>query len=201
MLLYTYMIRFLEGTIAQVHDSAVVVAVHGVGYLVYTNTNRYQFVLGDQITLHTHQAVRETALDLYGFPSERALHYFELLLTVPKIGPKSALQVLALADPDLIATAVLLNDGEHLHTISGVGKKTASNIVVALAGKIEETALTNIDLVAAASDLTPAQQDAIDALITLGYDPKDASYNVRKLDPTLETKHLIQAVLKKISTP
>jgi len=190
------MIRSLEGLVATHSDTSLVLTIHGVGYLVYTNALRHNYAIGDQVLMHTHLAVRETALDLYGFKTEKELEYFELLLTIPKIGPKSALQILCQADPDLIATAVVLQDAEHLHKVSGIGKKTASNIVTALAGKIDLTSAPKVAELNPTAILTTAQIDAIDALVTLGYDQKEARTLVLKLDPTLEAKDLIQGVLK-----
>jgi Holliday junction DNA helicase RuvA len=190
------MLRQIEGIIVHATAGTVTVSVHGVGFLVHTPTDRYSLVPGDQVLLHTYLAVRENALDLYGFLEEKERECFELLLLVPKIGPKSALQVLSQADPDLIATAIVLGDSEHLHKISGIGKKTAANIVTALAGKIDATA-AKVDTPSApiSAPLSTAQKDAIDALVTLGYDQKDAQVQVLKLDATLEAKTLIQLVL------
>lgn len=192
------MIRSVEGTIRAQNETSLVVVVHNIGYLVYTNAGQHTFVVGDQVLLHTHLAVRENALDLYGFVDETELHYFELLLSVPKIGPKSALQVLNQASPDLLASAILLQDAEHLHKISGIGKKTASNIVSALEGKIDSTITPNVENLSNQANLSSAQTDAIDALVTLGYDQKEARNFVLKLDSSLDAKTLIQSVLKQI---
>lgn len=192
------MIRSLEGTIAAHTETSLVVTVHNIGYLVHTNATQHTFVIGDSIHLHTYLAVRETALDLYGFTEENELRYFELLISVPKIGPKSALQILCQASPDLLATAILMQDSEHLHKVSGIGKKTASNIVTHLEGKIDTAITPNVDNISNQGSLTTAQTDAIDALITLGYDQKEARNFVLKLDSKLDTKTLIQSVLKQI---
>ena len=189
------MIRSLEGTIVRQNPMHVVVTVHNIGYLVYTNVARHTYTVGDTILFHTHLAVRENALDLYGFVEEKELVFFELLLTIPKIGPKSALQILCQADPELLGTAIMLGDAEHLHKVSGIGKKTAANIVTHLAGKIDPTFTPNVTHVGAAPELTPSQQDAIDALITLGYDQKEANVFILKLDKSLDAKTLIQSVL------
>ncbi len=190
------MIRSLTGTITHHTDTSVVLTVYGVGYLLYTNALRHTYAVGDQVILHTHLVVRENVLDLYGFSEERELNFFELLLTIPKIGPKSALQILCQADPDLLATAVLLNDAEHLHKVSGIGKKTASNIVTNLAGKIDNSTTPNVRDFGQQTDLTTAQNDAIDALVSLGYDQKETRSFILKQDNTLDTKALIQVALK-----
>jgi holliday junction DNA helicase RuvA len=189
------MIRSLEGTIVRQNPLHVVVTVHNIGYLVYTNVARHTYAVGDIILFHTHLAVRENALDLYGFVEEKELVFFELLLTIPKIGPKSALQILCQADPELLGTAIMLGDAEHLHKVSGIGKKTATNIVTHLAGKIDPTFTPNLTHVGTAPELTPSQKDAIDALITLGYDQKEANVFILKLDKSLDAKTLIQSVL------
>ncbi len=194
------MIRSLEGIIASLGENSLVVVVNGVGYKVYTPTLRQQFMLGENILFHTHLVVRENVLDLYGFTELDELAFFELLLDVPKIGPKSALQILCQADVSLLSSAINQQDPEHLHKMSGIGKKTASNLVSYLEGKID-----HLDFVSTAvstnSLLSPSQIDAIDALITLGYDPKEARTYVMKEDKMGDTKSLVQAVLKQIPIP
>lgn len=189
------MIRSLEGTIVRQNPMHVVVTVHNIGYLVYTNVARHIYTIGETFLFHTHLAVRENVLDLYGFVEEKELIFFELLLTIPKIGPKSALQILCQADPELLGTAIALGDAEHLHKVSGIGKKTALNIVTHLAGKIDPTFTPNVAHALAAPELTASQKDAIDALITLGYDQKEANVFVLRLDKGLDAKSLIQSVL------
>jgi Holliday junction DNA helicase RuvA len=153
------------------------------------------------VFFHTYLAVRETALDLYGFLEADELTFFELLLSVPKIGPKSALQVLSLADVSILSTAILQQDPDHLHKMAGIGKKTAINIVTALAGKVDAMSISKDTAISIGTQLSPAQVDAIDALITLGYDPKEARTYIMKLDKTEDVKTLIQAVLKQIPIP
>lgn len=194
------MIRSLEGTIASLGENYVVVAVANIGYLVYTPTARESFVPGDTVFFHTHLVVRENALDLYGFREISELSFFELLLSVPKIGPKSALQVLTQADVPLLASAIIEQNPDQLHKMSGISKKTAANIVTALSGKVDSVHIEESSGVRM-TQLSPTQTDAIDALITLGYDPKEAHSYVTKLDKSEDTKTLIQTVLKQIPIP
>jgi len=194
------MIRSLEGTIAALGENNVVLTVQNIGYLIYTPTNRQMFVPGETAFFYTHLVVRENALDLYGFNEREELSFFELLLSVPKIGPKSALQILTQADVSLLASAIVEKDPEHLHKMSGISKKTATNIVTALADNVE--ASVNLEKNSQVrNQLSGAQIDAIDALITLGYDPKEAHSYVVKLDKEEDTKTLIQTVLKQIPIP
>lgn len=195
------MIRSLEGTVSFLGENSVVIAIHGVGYLVHTPTARGQFVPGETVFLHTYQVVRENALDLYGFLDRDELTFFELLLDVPKIGPKSALQILCQADVSLLCTAIIEQDPEHLSKMSGIGKKTASNLVSHLAGKVDNLFAVDSLKHPTQTQLTQAQTDAIDALITLGYDPHEARTYVLKEDKNEDTKTLVQAVLKHIPIP
>lgn len=191
------MIRSLTGTIDDIGDNWLVVNVHGVGYLVNSPTLQNHYTEGTTITLHTYLAVRETALDLYGFPHRTELEMFELLLGVPKVGPKSALQILCQATPNLLAEAAQKNDGVYLHKLSGIGKKTAENITQYLHGKLE---LIPASATAATTDgLSAVQTDAIDALIALGYDMTTARETILEMateDATINS--LVTDALKQI---
>lgn len=191
------MIRLLTGEIASVADGYVTIVVNGVGYLVGSSTKTTNFKVGENVTLHTHLAVRETALDLYGFLSLSELDLFELLLLVPKIGPKSALQVLNQASPTLLLEAIGKKDAAYLHKLSGIGKKTSENIVQFLHDKVEGMAFAS-DFVSGGS-LTDAQTDAIDALVSLGYDLTTARETVKALDEHTTANDIIRHALKQMT--
>ncbi len=191
------MIRSLTGEISALTEGYVVVTVGGIGYLVGTPTKTTQYVLGTTVHLHTYLAVRETALDLYGFVNQSELDLFELLLLVPKIGPKSALQILNQASPTLLLEAIGKKDGAYLHKLSGIGKKTCENIVQFLHDKIENLAFA--PELTLSNGFTPAQTDAMDALVSLGYDLTSAREAVKNLGTDDSTANeLITLALKKI---
>jgi holliday junction DNA helicase RuvA len=194
------MIRSLTGELIQIGDNNLVLGVSGIGYLVFTPTNNHPYIPGETITLHTHLAVRENALDLYGFPEPISLELFELLLSVPKIGPKSALAVLGQADTALLVTAILEQDPDHLSKLSGIGKKTASNLVSHLEGKVDHLSIVK-EMSNSPSALSQTQIDAIDALITLGYDANEARLYVQKQGSGSDTKTLVQGALKQMPIP
>ena len=171
------MIRQLRGEITEIADNAVIVDVGGIGYLVYTPTTTTQHTLYGETLLHTYLAVRETALDLYGFTTVVERRLFELLLSVPKIGPKSALAVMCQASPTLLIEQIAHNEPAQLHKLSGIGKKTCENIVNQLHEKLGDLA----ESVAPASPLDAKQTDAIDALVALGYDGASARAIVQSL--------------------
>lgn len=192
------MIRLLTGEIAAVTDGYVTIVVNGVGYLVGATTKTTHFKIGENITLHTHLAVRENALDLYGFTTTSELELFELLLNVPKIGPKSALQVLSQASPALLVEAISKKDDAYLHKLSGIGKKTCENIVLALHDKIERLAFA-ADFTTSTS-MSGEQTDAIDALVSLGYELTTARETIKNLEGEgVSTNELIRQALKQMT--
>ncbi len=192
------MIRSLSGTVERTSLSSLVLNVGGVGYLIYMNTLRYGYEVGDTLHLHTHLAVRETALDLYGFPSLEELEYFELLMEVPKIGPKSALQILSQADIAVLSEAIRAKDASLLTKLAGIGKKTAENIVQFLHDKLDHVAPSSGGSSAGSTAPDRAQSDAIDALIALGYPAADARSAVRAQSATAATE-LVKLALRELS--
>jgi holliday junction DNA helicase RuvA len=192
------MIRLLTGEIVSVTEGYVVMVVNGIGYLVGTSTKTTIYKVGENVTLHTHLAVRETALDLYGFTSMSELDLFELLLLVPKIGPKSALQILNQASPTLLLEAIGKKDPAYLHKLSGIGKKTCENVVQFLHDKVEGMAFAS-DFVSGGG-LTDAQTDAIDALVSLGYDLTTARETVKSMgDESVTANEIIRQALKQMT--
>ncbi len=176
------MIRQVTGIVADTAPLAVVVDVNGIGYLVYTTTG-LAYAIGSQVQFHTHLAVRETALDLYGFTSRDELDIFELLLTIPKIGPKSALDILSKADVTTLRTAITNGDPSYLTKVSGIGKKTAEKIVSELADAL--AGLAAISVATPMGTIPHFTSDAIDALVALGYPPVDARKAVLQLPPSV----------------
>lgn len=121
---------------------------------------------------------------------------FELILCVPKIGPKSALQVLSQATPTLLIESAHKNDGAYLHKLSGIGKKTCENIVQYLHGKLEKLPAT---IMVSTDSLSDMQTDAIDALVSLGYDMSTARDIVVKIsDENSTVNSLVTQALKQI---
>lgn len=189
------MIRTLTGKITTVMEGAVTIEVRGVGYLVGVPTGTTKFTEGDELTLHTHLAVRENAMDLYGFTSLTELELFGLLLQVPKIGPKSALQILNQASPTLLIESISKNDPVQLHKLSGIGKKTCENLVLYLHKKIENYGFAETPEI---QPIDSEMSDAIDALVTLGYDLSTARTVVGDMPADLSTKEIIQKALKQM---
>ncbi len=166
------MIRQIFGTIVDIGNNFLVVDVNGVGYIIY-NSLPISYELDSQVRFFTHLAVRENALDLYGFSDRDALEIFEMLIDLPKIGPKTALQILSQADISLIRESVQNNDPAHLSKLSGIGKKSAEKIVSGLKDKFEKKGY-EYHSDSTQINLTHHTTDTIDALIALGYPANDA---------------------------
>jgi len=193
------MIRSLTGTIKEIGENELVLDVRGVGYLVYSPTLTYNFSKNQTLTLQTYLAVRETAMDLYGFVGKQELEMFTLLLNIPKVGPKSALQIMTQATPDLLTEAAHKNDPLYLHKLSGIGKKTCENIVGYLNKKLESLP-GSVPAGVSESDFSQVQTDAIDALVSLGYDLVTARETIRRISADGSTVNsLVTEALKDIS--
>lgn len=186
------MIGYLKGTIVGHKKDGLILLCNDVGYRVFTTTELRLKDVGTTLSLFTYLAVRETALDLYGFPSEAELSMFELLLTVSGIGPRSALATLDTSGIPSLKRAILAQDPALLTKTTGVGKKTAEKIVLELKGKIEEDGEV----------FTSGREnmEAIDALVALGYSERSAREAIEQLpDKSLSSKDLIKQALKHIT--
>ncbi|MDZ4248270.1 MAG: Holliday junction branch migration protein RuvA [Patescibacteria group bacterium] len=187
------MIAQLTGTLVSKDPSGVVVKVGGVGYLVMVPVSTLTDLpaTGSEVTLHTHQYVREDVLALYGFSNTSERRLFTQLLGVSGIGPKVALAILSLSTPDDIRAAIASGDSEFLASVPGIGKKTAERVVVDLQDKMEMVT----------SEGAPRGQDeAVEALVSLGYSNAEARKAVGKVAAAADsTEAVIKAALKELA--
>ena len=174
------MIGFLDGVVKGTFRDTVVVMVNGVGYGAYAPASVLARVTeGDAIALWTHLAVRENAEDLYGFETKEELQWFELLLTVSGVGPRSALSILNAADIETLQRAIGQEDASVLTGAYGIGRKTAEKIVLELKDKV--------GISKDHSAQRGASGEVLEALIALGYSSKEAQDAVRELPKDLAT--------------
>lgn len=156
----------LRGTVAAKDPEYIVLDVSGVGYMVrvtpYTLAHTPE---NKEVTLWTHLAVRETALDVYGFLTKPDLDFFELLIGISGVGPRSALGILSLADVATLTNAIAEGDTTYLTKVSGIGAKSAKKIVLELSDKVGSSA---------PSASLKEDAEAIDALTTMGYSSAEA---------------------------
>lgn len=190
------MISFIRGKILNKRKSFIILEAHDVGYQVFLNPSFFaELTTGQSVELYTHQYIKEDALDLYGFRSLEELEMFELLLSISGVGPKSALGILAVANPEELKTSISRGDYSMLTKVSGVGKKTAERIVLELRDKI-----ANIEITPTAGGTSiDSSGDEIDALISLGYSLQQAREALRAVDPKIvDSSERIREALKKM---
>lgn len=186
------MISFLYGEIINVGKTFLILKVDNVGYKVFVNSEQ-GYKAGEEVSVYTHQYIREDALDLYGFKTIEELEMFELLISISGIGPKSALGVLAVASVDDLKKYIGRGDASLLIKVSGIGKKTAERVVLELRDKINDMAFTD----RRDSQSLEAGLDEIDALVALGYSVYSAREALKKIDPEIiDSGERIKAALK-----
>lgn len=173
------MISHLRGTLISSGVDYVIIDCGGVGYLVHTpreTATALELRSKDEkeVSVFTHLAVRDTSLDLYGFTAEDELNFFELLISVSGIGPRSALQIMNLETVGMLSSAIIESNTAYLTKVSGIGKKSAERIIIELRDKIvareEESGHAHSE-----------DADAFEALTSLGYSAKEARDALRAL--------------------
>lgn len=192
------MIAHLAGTITEKFLNSVIVDVHGVGYEVaITAPDAEQVNLDDSVKLFTYHAIRENSEELYGFSSLAAKKLFELLISVNSIGPKAAMNILSLAAPEEVRNAIANTDSAFIAKASGVGKKSAERIIIDLRDKVGAPSHYGATAVSIPAQKTISPTDeALDALIALGFPLKEASSALANVDPNLSVEERIKAALK-----
>lgn len=186
------MIQHLKGKIIHQDLKYVVLDVSGVGYKIYTNTGSLEKNKQKSLEFWVYTAVRENALDLYGFQKKEELDFFELLLTVSGIGPKSAMTILTLATLPNLRHAIKAGDTAHLIKVSGIGKKNAEKIVLELKDKLE--GLGGDTGVSISGDV-----DVLEALKAIGYGEREAREALKKVGDVSDTGEKIKKALKLLS--
>jgi Holliday junction DNA helicase RuvA len=181
------MIAKLKGIVDEIIIDGVLLDVKGVVYKVLATQYTCTMLKKNQeITLLIHLDIKETSHTLYGFSYADEKEIFELLLHVNGVGPKSALSILNSSNPKTILEGIASHDAEYLRKSIGVGLKTAEKIIVALKDKVEH--------IQTSSNLE--KQDAIEALISLGYAKKDARDAILGLSEDLSSGEIIKEALK-----
>ena len=186
------MYEYFQGVIVTIKPDFVVVDVNGIGYKVFSPTP-YAYQEGQKARVFIEQIVRDTGITLYGFQTEDDKGLFLKLLSVSGIGPKSALAIMAAEDSNSLAEAIEEGEVKYLTRFPGVGKKTASQIVLDLKGKLGSF-VKNANK-AASAEVSPELNDALLALLALGYTKKE----VDRITPALiaEEKTTADQYIKK----
>jgi Holliday junction DNA helicase RuvA len=183
------MIGSIKGKVTLKTDKFILIETNGVGYKISISPdtlskieNRHAEVF---LFIHTH--VREDAFDLYGFLEHKELEFFEMLINVSGIGPRSALTILGIASLETLRKAISTGDISYLTKISGIGKKTAEKIIIELRDKVGENT---------GGSSLQEELDALEALKSLGYSQNEAREALKKVSIELDTNKKIREALK-----
>lgn len=190
------MIAHLVGMVEEKFGNSLILDVNGVGYEIVVPTPDFEAVsLGEKRKFYTYHAVRENAEELYGFSSLAAKKIFELLISVQGIGPKAGVAILSLAEAEEVRNAIANADAGFIAKATGVGKKSAERVIVDLRDKVgspshygaTETKYEQAENLA---------DEALDALIALGFPLKEATIALAKVDPKLPVEERVKMALK-----
>ncbi len=199
------MIGKLRGIILEKQPPQLLLDVNGVGYEIDAPMSTFYHLpdIGQEVTLHTHFVVREDAHHLFGFFAKEERALFRTLLKVNGIGPRLALTILSSIDPNDFVRCVINNDTDTLVSVPGIGKKTAERLIIEMRDKVSTFSSATLPHATASQKENNARnqitQDAVSALIALGYKPQEASRAVSKVDdPTLTSEEIIRRALREM---
>ncbi len=191
------MISFVHGKVIEKFLGSVVVDVGGLGYEVQVASIDYDHVNpGDETKFYTYHHVREQSEELYGFSTLTAKRLFELLITVQGVGPKAALSILSLGEGESVRSAIASADVGFISRASGVGKKTAERVTVDLRDKVGAPTYVPGHDPATGAISNLAGDEALDALMALGYNLAEATQALAGIDPSLPTAKRVSEALK-----
>ena len=205
------LIAYVNGIIEYIEEGLCVVDVGGIGMNVFISGSTMDRMpgIGEAVKLYTYTSVKEDSFTLYGFLSRDELSLFKMLITVNGIGPKGGLSILSVMTPDDLRFAIMAGDSKSISAAPGIGKKTAERITLELRDKIKvseddmlgnSVAVTMDDL---SGDASSARDEAVAALVALGYNSTDAMKAVRKVlkadeSAASDTEVLLKLALKEM---
>ena len=200
------MIAFLKGTIEDITENSLVLDVNGIGYEVLVPGQLLDMLkgIGQELKVYTYMQVREDAVVLFGFLTRDDLAMFKMLIGVNGVGPKAGLGILSALGTEELRFAVLADDAKRIAKAPGIGAKTAQKIILELKDKLDLAEVFEQKLnadrqqeaaVSAESDMV---QDAVEALVALGYGSTEALRAVRavKADTVADSEQLLKEALK-----
>ena len=199
------MFHYISGELAFASQNTAVIDVGGVGYKLTISGNTYEnlpprHTATSKVKLYTYMAVREDAMDLFGFASIEEMEAFKLIISVNGVGPKIGIALLSEFAPNQLYLYIGSNDPKALTSAGGVGIKLAQRIVLELKDKVEKIGyISTADLKPVKKPQKSVSDEAIAALMSLGYNKGEASLAVGKIEEDLPTDKLIKEALKLLS--
>jgi holliday junction DNA helicase RuvA len=187
-------ISLLSGTIqSTLPHGIVLLTAGGVGYdVAMTKSHLARLSVGNELTFFTYMRVSENELSLFGFEGAAERDFFELLLSVKGVGPKSAMNILSLGSLDDIQSAIARGDAVYLSTVQGMGKKTAERLCVELKSKVNTLGTPTSSGGGAHGSML---SDVIDGLMSLGYSREEAKQRVQSMN--ISEEHTVEVLVKR----
>jgi Holliday junction DNA helicase RuvA len=188
------MIAHVSGVVVEKFGSSLIVDVHGIGYELQVAAGDYGSTLLDSdVKFYTYHHIREQVQELFGFSSLAAKKLFELLITVQGVGPKAALAILSVGDSEQVRNAIANNDSAYITQASGVGKRIAERVIVDLSDKVGLAVQITRN---AKSSGQIVNDEALEALIALGYNLNDATRALDGISTELPTAERVTQALR-----
>lgn len=199
------MIYNVRGKLTYTDPTFAVVECGGVGFKCFVSLTTLKELtsIGTQVNLFTYMAVREDAMDLYGFATQDELQAFKLLISVSGVGPKAAIAILSVLPPNRLSVAVSSGDVKSIQLAQGVGKKTAERVVLELKDKM--LGIGSAETVSVVEGIQTVStnenaREAVEVLVSLGFNQSDAATVVGAMDKSLSVDDMIRQGLKKLSS-
>ena len=188
------MIAHISGKIAEKFAGSVIVDVSGVGYEVIVPAGEFErAVLDEQIKFYTYHNITDRSQELFGFSSLAAKKLFELLITVQGVGPRAGIAIMSLGETEEVRNAIACEDAKFIQKAAGVGKKSAERVILDLKDKVG-MAISKPDGVGV--NISLASDEALEALIALGFNLNDATKALEQIPRDLPTEERITLALK-----
>ncbi len=194
------MIGYIKGEVAGIYEDRIVLEVGGIGYNVFMPASSLDLIdgIGDIVKIYTYLLAREDALSLYGFLTRDDLELYKLLISVNGIGPKGALALLSVMTSDELRFAILSGDAKQIGKAPGIGAKTAQRLIIDLKDKVNlqdafELRDENASAGKGREGLGVVREEAVEALVALGYSQSDSYRAVRSVGNDVND---VESVLK-----
>lgn len=199
------MISYIKGEVTEMFDDTIVVEANNIGYNIKVPSSfMARIIVGHEYKIYTYLNVREDAMILFGFSSRDELNTFKLLISVNGVGPKAGLGILSSLSADELRLAILADDKKTISKCPGIGPKTASKLILELKDKLKLNDIIEnsfeVDVDNTSSDLG-ARNEAIEALVALGYSNSDALKAVRmvEISSDMDSSAILKMALKKLT--
>ncbi|MDR0591103.1 MAG: Holliday junction branch migration protein RuvA [Candidatus Nomurabacteria bacterium] len=186
------MIAHILGKVVEKYGSSIIIDVHGVGYEVVVAAPDFDRIgIGEEVELKTYHHIREQSQELFGFANLSAKRLFELLITVQGVGPKAAMAIMSIGESEAVRSAIANSDVVFIAQAAGVGKKSAERVIVDLKDKVGLP-----DMSIQRNSFGKSGDEALEALMALGYSLNDASQALANVPQGLSTSERVTQALK-----